>query len=306
LEVAAPASGWRAAHAPDTRPRDDLIRTAVVKPPIRSRLSPDSRMVKNVGLVAAIVLVVAGAGVGIAVAIGGGGTKSPAADSASASTSSTVPPTTTVPSLPITSVGAAALDFRVGDMPAGWTQVAPATAPRSDMVPDGNCAFGKGLMLWVALSGVFADSSHASADQFAFDSVDVEPSDSEATATLDFAASATYQQTCLHPAVLDTLQPYVDDQTVTKCTQPLNYAGDQIATGNETYASSPAFTTHWVGWYECPTNQQLVYFYVDQVIMAAGKSAVAAYFIGISAQPSSQAEWNAMSRLSLRAAQHGL
>jgi hypothetical protein len=295
--AAGSGGGWAAA-----RPGDDLITSAPGQRSLKVRLGLEDR--RRLLLAVLVLLLLVGGGVGIAIALGSGG----GGTAASGGTSSTQPssqPATTVASVDVTSQSAAALEFVLTDLPNGWADYEAGTAVRANGVPVGSCSFPQGPVQWYGSSPTYANST-GNADEYVFDDVIVTASDAGATAALQFAESSTYLNTCLHPAVLDTLQPFVADKSLSKCPQDLEFGGDQISSAPAEYSSSPAVVLHWIGYYECPTNQQVSYMYVDEVVMAAGRGAVEANWIGITAAPSPALEQRAMSELSVRAADNGL
>jgi hypothetical protein len=285
-------------------PRDDLIAAAPGQRSLRVRLGLD-RTSRVLAIVAAVV-VLAGGGVGIAIGLGSGGVAVPSKVTASTSTVASAVSTTIAP-VAVTKAGVLALDFTLDDLPNGWANVDPGNAPQSNLVPTSSCDLARGFVAWSAVSPTFADSPGATADEIAFDSVTVSKTDAGASASLAFAESPTYENTCLHPVVIDAIQPYVGDPAATNgCRQDLDYGGDQITTNTANFDGAPADVIHWVGDYECPTNQKVSFMYVDEIVMAAGSSLENAFWIDLDAAPSGATEQKAMDDLATRAADHGL
>jgi hypothetical protein len=295
------ATGTGGGWASGPRPGDDLITSAPGQRSLKVRLRLDDP--RRLALVALVLLVLVGGGVGIALALGSGG--GAAANRGTSTTRPNAQPSTTVASVGVTSQSAAALEFVLTDLPNGWADYEAGAPVRANGVPAGACSFAQGRVQWYGASPTYANST-GNADEYVFDDVIVTASDSGAKSALLFAESPTYLNTCLHPTVLDTLQPFVADKALSKCPQDLEFGGDQISSALAVFSSSPAVILHWIGYYECPTNQQVSYMYVDEIVMAAGRGAVDANWIGITAAPSAALEQKVMGELSVRAADNGL
>jgi hypothetical protein len=295
------AAGGGGGWASTARPGDDLITSAPGQRSLKVRLGLEDR--RRILLTVLVLLLLVGGGVGIALAIGSGG-----GGTANGETSTTRPntqPSTTVASVGVTSQSASALEFILTDLPNGWADYESGITVQAGTPPLDSCSFPRGRVQWYGSSPTYANST-GNADEYVFDDVIVTASDAGAAAALEFAESPVYLNTCLHPAVLDTVQPFVADKALSKCPQDLEFGGDQTSSAPAEYSSSHAVVLHWIGYYECPTNQAVSYMYVDEIVMASGRGAVEANWIGITTAPSAALEERTMSELSVRAAENGL